>query len=111
METDLSVKIADLVRRRFGSGAEVNRVEPLAGDASTRRYARAWLRGAGTPPTAVIMILADRGVAISWDAEWPGRAECRMRSGEYGVRSDSPCSRRGDAADSGFASGRESCGG
>jgi hypothetical protein len=67
MATDLSVEIADLVRRRFGAGAEVNRVEPLAGDASTRRYARAWLRGVGTPPTAVIMILADRGVAMSSD--------------------------------------------
>jgi N-acetylmuramate 1-kinase len=65
METDLSAKIAELIRQRFGAGAEVSRVEPLAGDASTRRYARAWLRGAGTPPTAVIMILADRGVAMS----------------------------------------------
>jgi N-acetylmuramate 1-kinase len=65
METDLSAKIADLLRRRFGPTTEMTRIEPLAGDASTRRYARAWLRGVGAPPTAVIMILADRGVAMS----------------------------------------------
>jgi hypothetical protein len=58
-------RIRALVRARFGSHAAVKHVEPLAGDASTRRYARAWLQGPGTPPTAVVMLLADRGVAIS----------------------------------------------
>jgi N-acetylmuramate 1-kinase len=65
MEPDLSAKITDLIRQRFGAGSEVSRIEPLAGDASTRRYARAWLHGDGAPPTTVIMILADRGVAMS----------------------------------------------
>ena len=37
--------VAELVRDRFGTAAEMVRIAPLAGDASTRRYARAWLRG------------------------------------------------------------------
>ena len=59
--------VAELVRERFGSGAALTRLEPLAGDASTRRYARAWLRGGGAPATTVVMILADRGIAMSSD--------------------------------------------
>jgi aminoglycoside/choline kinase family phosphotransferase len=58
-------RIRLLVRERFGSRAGVKRIEALAGDASTRRYARVWLEGPGTPATAVVMLLADRGVAIS----------------------------------------------
>jgi aminoglycoside/choline kinase family phosphotransferase len=45
----------------------VRRTEPLAGDASTRRYARLWLEGPGAPASAVAMILADRGIALSSD--------------------------------------------
>jgi len=56
-----------LVRARFGSGTSVRRAEPLAGDASTRRYARAWLDGLGAPSTVIVMILADRGIAMSSD--------------------------------------------
>jgi aminoglycoside/choline kinase family phosphotransferase len=59
--------VAELVRQRFGSSAAVDRLAPLAGDASTRSYARAWLRGAGAPPSAVVMLLADRGIAMSSD--------------------------------------------
>lgn len=59
--------VADLVRERFGTAARVERLEPLAGDASTRRYARAWLNGGSAPPTTVVMILADRGIAMSSD--------------------------------------------
>ncbi len=43
----------------------VRRAAALAGDASTRRYARLWLDGPGAPPSAVAMILADRGIALS----------------------------------------------
>jgi N-acetylmuramate 1-kinase len=64
---ELPARLRDLIRRRFGSSADVERVMPLAGDASTRRYVRAWLRGAGAPATAVVMILADRGIAMSSD--------------------------------------------
>jgi aminoglycoside/choline kinase family phosphotransferase len=59
--------LARLLRTRFGTATEIARVEPLAGDASTRRYVRAALRGSGAPATVVVMLLADRGVAMSSD--------------------------------------------
>lgn len=65
--TDLDQRILPLLRARFGTATEVTRIAPLAGDASTRRYARAWLSGPGVPASAVIMILADRGIAMSSD--------------------------------------------
>ncbi|HVN86141.1 MAG TPA: phosphotransferase [Candidatus Binatia bacterium] len=49
----------------FGRETRVDAVVPLAGDASTRRYVRAHLRGGAAPASVVIMILADRGVSIS----------------------------------------------
>ena len=45
----------------------MERSEPLAGDASTRRYSRLWLEGEEAPRSAVVMILADRGTAMSSD--------------------------------------------
>jgi aminoglycoside/choline kinase family phosphotransferase len=66
-EADLSPRLRDLVRDRFGAGADVARVAPLAGDASTRRYLRAWLSGPQVPATAIVMVLADRGIAMSSD--------------------------------------------
>lgn len=57
--------IADLARARFGSETRVVRSEPLAGDASTRRYTRVSLSGGTAPPTAVAMLLSDLGVALS----------------------------------------------
>ena len=66
-EADLPGRVGELIGRRFGSAAAVERLAPLAGDASTRRYVRAWLRGPGAPATAVVMLLADRGVAMSSD--------------------------------------------
>lgn len=63
----IAAAVSELVRGRFGSAAEVARLAPLAGDASTRRYARAWLRGGGAPATVVVMMLADRGIAMSSD--------------------------------------------
>lgn len=65
MEIDLAARIAPLVRERFGADARLRELQPLAGDASTRRYARIWLDGAGAPPTLVVMILADRGISMS----------------------------------------------
>jgi N-acetylmuramate 1-kinase len=60
-------RIEELVKRRFGNDAAVTRLLALPGDASTRGYARAWLRGSGTPPSLVVMILTDRGVSMSSD--------------------------------------------
>jgi aminoglycoside/choline kinase family phosphotransferase len=57
----------ELVRHRFGAATGVARIAVLAGDASTRRYARLWLRGSGAPRTVIAMVLADRGVAMSSD--------------------------------------------
>jgi len=67
LEPDLAPRVAALVRDRFGAATTLARLAPLAGDASTRRYARAWLGGPGAPPTAVVMLLADRGIAMSSD--------------------------------------------
>jgi aminoglycoside/choline kinase family phosphotransferase len=63
----IAAVVAELVRDRFGAAAAVTRFAPLAGDASTRRYARAWLRGGSAPASTVLMILADRGIAMSSD--------------------------------------------
>ena len=63
----IAAVVAELVRERFGAGTDVARLAPLAGDASTRRYARAWLKGPGAPASLVVMILADRGIAMSSD--------------------------------------------
>lgn len=67
VDAAIGAVVAELVRERFGAAAGVTRLAPLAGDASTRRYARAWLAGPGAPATAVVMILADRGIAMSSD--------------------------------------------
>ena len=62
-----STRIAELVRRAFGERTLASEIVTLQGDASTRRYARAHLTGPGAPPTVIIMLLADRGVAMSSD--------------------------------------------
>ncbi len=67
MVVDLESLYGELVRQRFGAAARVTAVVPLAGDASTRRYARLRLAGTGAPTTTVAMILADRGIAMSSD--------------------------------------------
>ncbi|MFQ5667071.1 MAG: aminoglycoside phosphotransferase family protein [Candidatus Binatia bacterium] len=67
VEAALASLLAELVRESFGARARVRRAAPLAGDASTRRYARVWLEGPNVPASAVAMILADRGVTLSSD--------------------------------------------
>ena len=49
--------LARAARAAFGADVEVVRVEPLTGDASSRRYARLRLRGGRAPETAVAMVL------------------------------------------------------
>lgn len=58
-------RVTQLIIEHFGTRTSVTRVTALAGDASTRRYLRAWLSGPGAPPSVVVMLLADRGIAIS----------------------------------------------
>jgi len=67
MDVTLKTLLDALVRARFGPETRVRQVAPLAGDASTRRYARAWLHGPAAPATVIVMILADRGIAMSSD--------------------------------------------
>lgn len=53
--------LARAARVAFGAAARVVAAEPLAGDASSRRYARLRLAGGAAPPTAIAMLLgADR---------------------------------------------------
>ena len=81
---------ARAVRAAFGAAARVAGEEPLAGDASTRRYVRLHLAGAGAPATAVAMLLPpdahvspEVGGAGSGERELSfvkiGRASCRER--------------------------------
>jgi aminoglycoside/choline kinase family phosphotransferase len=67
VESSLESRFTALVRDAFGPGVALERSAALAGDASTRRYARLWLEGEKAPATAVVMILADRGTAMSSD--------------------------------------------
>ena len=67
VEPQLAPLLDEVVRQCFGAATRVRDITPLAGDASTRRYARLRLDGPGAPPSAVAMILADRGVAMSSD--------------------------------------------
>jgi len=67
IDASLVERVAELARNRFGRDTTVVSLEPVPGDASTRRYLRAALRGEDTPATAVVMVLADRGIAMSSD--------------------------------------------
>jgi aminoglycoside/choline kinase family phosphotransferase len=67
MEGQLEERVGTLARQCFGDGTALRGLSPLAGDASTRRYARAWLAGPNAPASVVAMILADRGIAMSSD--------------------------------------------
>jgi N-acetylmuramate 1-kinase len=50
-------RIAEKIPAAFGPGASLTSLAPLAGDASSRRYYRARLRGAGAPSTMIVMEL------------------------------------------------------
>jgi hypothetical protein len=51
--------LARAARAAFGGDATVLAADPLSGDASTRRYVRLRLAGAGVPATAVAMLLGE----------------------------------------------------
>ena len=59
-------EVAGLVRRGLGANARLIALEPLAGDASSRRYFRARLADAPAP-TAVVMEQSGSGLSISSD--------------------------------------------
>src|SRR5215470_1089486 len=56
------------VRAAFGLDACIVATEPLFGDASSRRYLRLRLAGAGERATAVLMLLEDVGDVTLWAA-------------------------------------------
>jgi aminoglycoside/choline kinase family phosphotransferase len=57
-ELDERARVERAVRDAFGPGAAVEAIEPLHGDASSRRYLRARLAGAAVP-TCVVMLLGE----------------------------------------------------
>ncbi len=63
---EVSVWAGDLVRAAWSGRASATRIDPLAGDASSRRYVRVGLDGAGAA-SAVMMMQSGSGLAISSD--------------------------------------------
>lgn len=61
----LKDRIAAKVAETFGAGARVTGFEPLAGDASSRRYFRARLDAPGGPGSTIVMNWNDSGLPIS----------------------------------------------
>jgi aminoglycoside/choline kinase family phosphotransferase len=60
--------LGDKIHAVFGAGAEMESLAQLAGDASSRRYYRAWLRGAAVPASVIVMELpGDSGLPLSSD--------------------------------------------
>lgn len=69
MNAELRGTLDRAVTEKWGGRAHIAQVTALAGDASSRSYARLSLSAAGphVPPTAVAMILAGSGLALSSD--------------------------------------------
>jgi aminoglycoside/choline kinase family phosphotransferase len=63
---DILADTRALARKAWGSAVEILDVAPLAGDASSRRYFRARVRGMRAP-TAVLMVQSGSGLSISSD--------------------------------------------
>lgn len=57
--------VAQKIEVRFGPGASLLSLTPLAGDASSRRYYRALVKGAAAPPSLVVMELAGSSLPLS----------------------------------------------
>jgi aminoglycoside/choline kinase family phosphotransferase len=66
MKTQLQQAIEAAAIQVWGPETQIKQSVPLTGDASSRSYARLTLMGRG-PATAVVMILAGSGLAISSD--------------------------------------------
>ena len=60
-------KVAEKAALAFGPGTRVTGLAALAGDASSRRYFRAGLEGAGAPGSAMVMQWSEVGLPVSSD--------------------------------------------
>ena len=65
MDARLNERIAAKVQGVFGACAVLVSIEPLAGDASSRRYHRAVLDASTQPRSFIVMEWSDPGLAIS----------------------------------------------
>ncbi len=59
----VSPDLGDMIADRFGPGCIVADLQPMAGDASTRRYVRVLLEGEGAPASVVAMVMDDAEAA------------------------------------------------
>lgn len=66
MDTNLRQAIDAAVATVWGQDARISQIVPLAGDASSRSYARLFLDGSG-PATVVVMLLAGSALPLSSD--------------------------------------------
>lgn len=69
MKAELRRTLEKAVTDRWGNDARIAQITDLAGDASSRSYARLSLSGTGpdVPRSAVVMVLAGSGLALSSD--------------------------------------------
>ena len=69
MNAELRRALEKTVADKWGDDASIAQITDLAGDASSRSYARLSLRGTGpdVPRSAVVMVLAGSGLALSSD--------------------------------------------
>ena len=65
MTDSITQRVAAKIPAAFSAGTSLTSLAPLAGDASSRRYYRAHLSGAGAPPTLIVMELAGSGLPLS----------------------------------------------
>ena len=66
MDATLRQALDTAVAEKWGRETQITRIDPLAGDASSRSYVRLSLDG-DSPASAVVMILAGSGLALSSD--------------------------------------------
>ncbi len=65
MTNTLEHRVEKMVQASWGGRARLLSLSPLAGDASSRRYYRALLAGAGAPRSAILMELAGSNLPLS----------------------------------------------
>ena len=65
MEKELKTRVGEKIRLCLGDRARLKSLDPLAGDASTRRYYRAGLAGEDLPPSLVVMVFSGSSLPLS----------------------------------------------
>jgi hypothetical protein len=65
VKQSLEHRVAEKVRAALGADARLRSLAPLAGDASSRRYYRAFLEGLDLPSSVVVMELAGSSLPLS----------------------------------------------